>query len=70
MAERMRYGYVDYRSDSPYIILGVYAKKKGIKRHQIENMLTRFEDIFNFDAKKIKLVLEEDLEQLIIAVEV
>ncbi len=69
MAEKMRYEETDYSMDSPYIILGIYAKKKGVKRYQIENMLIRFGDIFNFDIKRIKLIFEEDLEQLIIAVE-
>jgi hypothetical protein len=69
LAEQLRYGRLDYSISSPYIILGLYAKEKGVKRYQAENILNRFSEVFTVDQERIKLIFAEGFEELVDSVE-
>jgi|GEM_PF-1025465 hypothetical protein len=69
LAEKLRYGSLEYYVISPYVVLGLYAKEKGVKRYQTENILNRFCEIFGVDRGKIVVIFAEDLDWLIDLVE-
>jgi len=65
LAEKIRYAGLEYSISSPHVILGLYAKEKGVKRYQTENILNRFYENFALNREKIKVIFAEDLEWLI-----
>jgi len=69
LAEKIRYAGLEYSISSPYVILGLHAKERGVKRYQTENILNKFYENFALDRERIKVIFAEDLEWLIRSVE-
>jgi hypothetical protein len=69
LAEKLRYGGVEYNVISPYIVLGLYAKEKGIKLYQTESILNRFCEIFDINRERIRIIFAENLDRMIDSVE-